>query len=73
MSTLMSLWCKCPVLNSSMQLTGVLTVPPFGKSDGITMLLKTTVLYINVIYIHIIHTVKILNIYLCMVSICVDV
>lgn len=72
-SALMSLWCKCPVLNNSMQRKGVLTVPPFGKSNGITMLLITTVLYINVIYIYIIHTVKILNMYLRTVSLCVDV
>lgn len=44
-SALMSLW-----LNSSMQHVGVLTAPPFGKLNGITMLLITTVLYINVIY-----------------------
>ena len=49
-SALMSLWCKWPVSNSSMQRKGVLTAPPFGKSNGITMLLITTELYINVIY-----------------------
>uniref|UniRef100_A0A8C4NPQ6 Arylsulfatase G n=1 Tax=Dicentrarchus labrax TaxID=13489 RepID=A0A8C4NPQ6_DICLA len=62
--------CRCHTLGQgSMQRKGALTAPPFGKSNGITMLLITTVLYINVIYI--IHTVKILNIYLRMVSLCV--